>query len=155
MTGYRIGYAFSDSGIIDHMLKVHDALAICAPAISQKAVIAALKDKENSEKSVKEITEKMSQNRKQMLEELDKMSDIFEYQKPMGAYYIMAKVKKPKGSSFRMAVDILNEAHVIVIPGGAFGPRGEGYLRFSFAGDPKNIREGFKRLRKWFDKNSK
>lgn len=152
MTGYRIGYAFADSGIIDHMLKVHDALAICAPAISQKAVIAALKDKKSSDKSVREITEKMAQNRQKMIEELDKMSDIFEYQKPRGAYYIMAKVKKPLGSSFRMAVDILNEARVIVVPGGAFGPRGEGYLRFSFAGDPENIKEGFRRLRNWFNK---
>src|SRR3989344_6764677 len=44
LTGYRIGFAYADAGIIDHMLKVHDALAICAPAISQKAAIYALKE---------------------------------------------------------------------------------------------------------------
>jgi len=154
MTGYRIGYAFADSGIIDHMLKVHDALAICAPTISQKAIIGALKDRRKSRKSVEEIIRKMDSNRKLMCKELDKMKNVFKYQKPLGAYYILAKVKKPKTDSFKMAVKILNEAHVIVIPGAAFGPTGEGYLRFSFAGEPKNIKEGFKRLRKWFDRHS-
>ena len=153
MTGYRIGYAFADEGIIDHMLKVHDALTVCAPAISQKAIIGALKDRKNSQKSVKEIVRKMDKNRKLMCKELDKMKDIFEYQKPQGAYYILAKYKFPKVDSFKLAVKILNEAYIIVIPGAAFGPTGEGYLRFSFAGEPKNIKEGFKRLRRWFNKN--
>jgi len=150
MTGYRIGYAFADEGIIDHMLKVHDALAICAPAISQKAVIGALKDGKNSRKSVKEIVRKMDSNRKLMCQELDKMKDIFEYQKPKGAYYILAKIKIPKINSFKLALKILREAHIIVIPGAAFGPTGEGHLRFSFAGEPENIIKGFQRLNSWF-----
>jgi len=155
MTGYRIGYAFADEGIMDHMLKVHDALTICAPAISQKATIGALKDKKNSQKSIKEIVQKMAFNRELMCQELDKMKDVFEYQKPLGTYYLMAKYKYPKMGSFEMAVRILNEARVIVIPGAAFGPTGEGYLRFSFAEKPQNIKEGFKRLRSWFDKQKK
>ena len=151
MTGYRIGYAFADAGIIDQMLKVHDALVVCAPAISQKAIIGALKDKKNSQRSVEEIVEKMDENRKLICKELDRMNDVFEYQKPKGAYYIMARYKFPKIDSFKMAVKILNEARVIVIPGAAFGPTGEGYLRFSFAGESQNIEKGFKRLKKWFD----
>ncbi len=153
MTGYRIGYAFADAGIIDHMLKVHDALTVCAPAISQKAIIAALKDENNSLKSLKELINKMKHNRKLMCIELDKMKDVFEYQKPKGAYYILAKYKYPKIDSFNLAVKILKEARVILIPGAAFGPSGEGYLRFSFAGEPKNIKEGFQRLRLWFSRH--
>lgn len=64
MTGYRLGYAFADEGIIDHMLKVHDALAICAPAISQEATITALKENKKSQKSVKELVYKLTVNRK-------------------------------------------------------------------------------------------
>jgi aminotransferase len=146
MTGYRVGFAFSTSGIIDHMLKVHDSLMICAPAISQKAAIAALKGKQNS---VAEFVAKLSENRELMCEELNKLSDYFEYQKPLGAYYIMVKYKKIKMDSFTLALKILKEARLIVIPGAAFGPSGEGHLRFSFAVSPQEIKEGFKRLREW------
>jgi len=150
MTGYRIGFAFADSGIIDHMLKVHDALAICAPAISQKAAIAALRGDQGS---VAEFANQLTQNREIMCKEMDNLKDYFEYQKPQGAYYILAKYKFSALNSFDLALKVLHEAHVITIPGGAFGPAGEGHLRFSFAGSPEKIVEGFKRLKSWL-KNS-
>lgn len=146
LTGYRVGFTFADSGILDHMLKVHDALAICAPAISQKAAISALK---SDQSSVKEFVEKLTQNRELMCQKLDELKDFFEYQKPMGAYYILVKYKFFEGNSFNLAIKILREAHVITIPGGAFGPEGEGHLRFSFAGSPEDIEEGFKRISNW------
>lgn len=147
LTGYRIGYAYAPEGIIDHMLKVHDALAICAPAISQKAVLAALKGPQDC---VGRFIKSLSHNRDLMCRELDKMSDIFEYQKPQGAYYILAKYKKPALNSFKLALEILQRVHVITIPGAAFGPTGEGHLRFSFAGEPADISAGFCRLRNFF-----
>lgn len=149
MTGYRVGFAFADEGIIDHMLKVHDALTVCAPAISQKAAIAALKD---SKKAVRNFINKLTANRELMCRELDKLSDYFEYQKPMGAYYILARYKWTKMDSFKLALKLLREARVITIPGAAFGPSGEGHLRFSFAGRPEEIKEGFRRLKLWLQK---
>ncbi|MBS3056059.1 MAG: pyridoxal phosphate-dependent aminotransferase [Candidatus Aenigmarchaeota archaeon] len=146
LTGYRVGFAFADQGIIDHMLKVHDALTICAPAISQKAAISALK---SDQSSVEEFVRKLSFNRELMCQKLDELKDFFEYQKPMGAYYILVKYKFPKINSFDLALKILYEARVITIPGGAFGPTGNGHLRFSFACSPQEIEEGFKRLFKW------
>jgi len=147
LTGYRIGYAYASEGLIDHMLKVHDALAICAPAISQKAALAALKGPQDC---VDRFIKGLSHNRDLMCHELDKMSDIFEYQKPRGAYYILVKYKKPALNSFKLALEILQRAQVITIPGAAFGPTGEGHIRFSFAGEPNDIPEGFKRLRRFF-----
>ena len=149
LTGYRVGYAFADEGIINHMLKVHDALAICSPAISQKAAISALKGPQDL---VTEFVKKLTENRNLMCQQLDQMSDIFEYQRPKGSYYIMVKYKKPttKIGSFKLALDILYQVHLITIPGAAFGPTGEGYLRFSFAGEPENILEGFRKLRKFY-----
>lgn len=151
MTGYRVGFAYSEEGIIDHMLKAHDALSICAPSISQKAAIAALKNKKESDKSVSEAIKKFSYNRTLMMSELDKLKDFLEYQKPTGAYYILAKIKKQNVDSFKLAIKILNKAKVIVIPGDAFGPSGKNHIRFSFAGEPENIRKGFKRLKNWFE----
>lgn len=149
LTGYRVGYAFADSGIIDHMLKVHDALTICAPAISQEAAIAALSGPQTS---VTEFIKGFDFNRSLMLKFLDQMADVFEYQKPMGAYYIFAKYKIPNINSFDLALKILHEAKVITIPGAAFGPTGENHLRFSFACSPSEIKEGFKRLINWSKK---
>lgn len=148
LTGYRIGYAFADKGIIDHMLKIHDALAICAPTISQEAAIAALKGKQDS---VLQFIKEFTRNRELMCEKLDQMDEYFEYQKPMGAYYVFPKFKNFKINSTELALRILYEAGVIVVPGTAFGPSGEKHLRFSFACSPQEIEEGFKRLRRWFD----
>lgn len=148
MTGYRVGYAYADEGIIDHMLKVHDALTICAPAISQKAAIAALAGPPDS---VQEFCQKLAANRDAMCHELDALSDYLSYQKPRGAYYILAKVLHPAlQDSFPAALRILKEAHVVVIPGAAFGPQGESHVRFSFAGEPSQISEGFRRLSAFF-----
>ena len=148
LTGYRVGYAFAEAGIMDQMLKVHDSLAICAPAISQKAAIAALRGEQDS---VEEFAKKLGENRELMCEKLDELSDFFEYQKPEGAYYILVKYLKPQMSSVELAVKILREARVVTIPGAAFGPAGEGHLRFSFACSPEEIEEGFKRLKGWYN----
>lgn len=149
LTGYRVGYAFADEGIIDHMLKIHDALAICAPAISQKAAISALK---NSNQFPKEAVKKFTSNREAMMKELDTLNNILEYKKPSGAYYILANIKQNNVDSMKLALKILNEANVIVIPGIAFGPQGENHIRLSFACQPENIKKGFDRLREWFKK---
>ncbi|MBU4298860.1 pyridoxal phosphate-dependent aminotransferase [Patescibacteria group bacterium] len=150
LTGYRVGYAFADSGIIDHMLKVHDALTICAPAISQKAALAGLRNQKRSKSWLKEYLKKMTENRDLMLKELNQLKDLFEYQKPEGAYYILARYKIPNINSFEFALNLLEEAKVITIPGAAFGPTGEGHLRFSFACEPTEIKEGFRRIKSWF-----
>lgn len=149
MSGYRVGYAFAEEGILDHILKVHDALTICAPAISQKAVIAAL---QGSQDSVVQFQNTFAENRQRMGKKLNEMKQFLECQIPEGAYYFFPKITIPHTNSFDLALKILREAHVITIPGGAFGPTGEGHLRFSFAGEPSRIEEGCERLKKWFSK---
>ena len=152
LTGYRIGFAYADAGIIDHMLKVHDALVICAPAISQKAVITALKNKKESGISVARFVKGLIFNRELICKKLDELKDYFEYQKPKGAYYILAKYKFSKIDSFKMALKILHEARVITIPGAAFGKEGDHHIRFSFACSPQEIEQGFKRISNWLGK---
>lgn len=147
LTGYRIGYAFADEGIIEHMLKMHDALTICAPSISQKAAITALKGLQNS---VTKFIAAFTHNRELMCKKLDEMSKFLEYHKPMGAYYIFPKVKLPRIPSFELALRILQEAYLIVVPGAAFGPSGEGHIRLTFACAPKVIEEGCRRFINWF-----
>lgn len=148
LTGYRIGFAYTNEGILAHMLKIHDALTICAPAISQKAAMAALRGNQDS---VLEFIDKLTYNRESMCSKLNELKDIFEYVKPRGAYYIFAKYSEDI-SSFDLALKLLKETGVVTIPGAAFGPTGEGHLRFSFACSPKEVEEGFNRLDKYYGK---
>lgn len=149
MTGYRVGYGFADEGIIDHMLKTHDALAICAPAISQKAAIQALTGPQTS---VADFIKGFAENRSIMMKRLDALSSHLTYNAPKGAYYIFVRYTMPNIDSFDLSLRLLNEAHVITIPGAAFGPTGEKHLRFSFAGKPDMIDVAFNRIEQWFKK---
>lgn len=148
MTGYRCGYVIAEDGIINQLAKVHDGLVVCAPTISQLAAIAALK---GSQDCVAEMCSEMQEKRDLMCARLDKLSNIFSYVKPQGAYYILAKILKADVSnSFDFAVEILDNTGVVTVPGGAFGPIGKQYLRLSFGGTKDNINEAFDRLEKYF-----
>jgi len=52
--------------------------------------------------------------------------------------------------SYKFAIKVLKECKVIVIPGGCFGPHGEGYIRLGFTCKEKKIKEGMDRLIKWW-----
>lgn len=65
---------------------------------------------------------------------------------PTGAFYVFANAKHISKDSYKLAFDILENAHVGVAPGIDFGKNGEGYLRFSYANSLENIEEGMDRL---------
>lgn len=147
MTGYRCGYVVAEEGIINQMSKIHDGLVVCAPVVSQFAALAALRGPQDC---AKEMKEDMQSKRDLMCERLDRLSSVFSYIKPKGAYYIMAKILKPAESSFDFAIDLLNNTGVVTVPGGAFGPLGDKYLRFSFGGSREAINEAFDRMERYF-----
>ena len=152
MTGWRLGYMYAPADVIEQCLKVHDAAVIAAPTISQFAGLAALSEVNSSE--VAEIKTALEDRRNLMCQRLDKLSDLFEYEKPMGAYYILTKYKKTNLNSEQFAIKLLEEAQVITIPGNAFGPSGEGHIRMSFGGTESEINEAFDRIERW-NKNLK
>ena len=72
---------------------------------------------------------------------------------PQGAFYIFADARRFTTDSYSFAFDILEKAHVGVTPGTDFGPRGEGYIRFSYANSIENIRAGLDRLERYLKDN--
>lgn len=146
MTGWRVGYMYAPADVVAQALKVHDAAVICAPTISQYAALAALTGLPDEGRKVKEV---LSRRREQICRRLDRLPDLFFYNKPMGAYYILARYLKTKLNSWDFAVKLLNETGVITIPGRAFGPSAEGCIRMSFGGTAKEINEAFDRVEKW------
>ncbi|MDR2846208.1 MAG: aminotransferase class I/II-fold pyridoxal phosphate-dependent enzyme, partial [Candidatus Methanoplasma sp.] len=65
---------------------------------------------------------------------------------PQGAFYLFPKYEKSIKSEV-LCTKMLEEAHVAVTPGSAFGPSGEGFFRISYATSEEQIRSGFSRIK--------
>ncbi len=153
MTGWRVGYMYASARIINQVLKVHDALAICAPTISQYAALAALKatDGKGGEgnKFIQQLVEALDSRRNTICRRLDDLNEVFSYQKPKGTYYIFPKIMLEETDSMDLALRLLYEAKVITIPGNGFGPTGEGHIRLSYGGTEEQINKAFDRIEEW------
>jgi aminotransferase len=146
MTGWRVGYVYAAEGVLDQIMKIHDAVAICAPSLSQHAALAAT---EGPQDCVTEIKSALQQRRDLVCERLTRLGEFFDYVKPQGAYYLMVRYKLPGVDSMTFALRLLHEARVITIPGAAFGPTGENHIRISFGGAESEINEAVDRMERW------
>ncbi len=68
------------------------------------------------------------------------------YVRPRGSFFLMADVAPAGLPSWDFARRLLEEERVAVVPGAAFGPGGEGYVRLSLAAAPDAVREGARRV---------
>ena len=144
---------YASSRIIDQVLKVHDAFAICAPTISQYAALAALRATNGKDglgdMFIKDLVHALDERRQLTCSRLDRMGVLFSYQRPKGAYYVFPRIVDTALNSMELALRLLYEARVISIPGNGFGPSGEGHIRFSFGGTENEINRAFHRIDKW------
>ena len=150
MTGWRVGYLHSDARNVQEILKVHDALVTCAPVVSQYAALAAL---EYGQEHITAFRQAFKQRRDLTLTHLDRLSHVFDYQKPEGAYFVFPRLKDVVAharDSHALAYDILEKAKVAVVPGIAFGPSGEAHIRLNFGRRPDDITTAFERLSAYF-----
>jgi aminotransferase len=153
MTGWRVGFMYAPPKIIDQVLKVHDAFAICAPTISQYAALAALQATNGKDgagdRFIENLVRALDERRKLACSRLDKLDALFSYQRPKGAYYVFPGIVGTQMNSMELALRLLYEAKVICIPGNGFGPSGEGHIRFSFGGTEDEINRAFDRIEEW------
>ncbi len=150
MTGWRIGFLHSDEENVKEIVKVHDTMVTCAPVISQYAAIGAF---DYAEREIDEFRKKFTSRRELACRHLDKLSNFFSYQKPSGSYFVFPKLLN-ESDSWKFTLDLLEKAHVAVVPGVAFSPSGEGYIRINFGREEKDITAAFKRIEKYL-KNKK
>jgi len=115
---------------------------ICASSIAQRAGIAALR---GAEADVAHMRRVYDQRRRFMVSRLRELGFGIAVE-PTGAFHVFANARHSAPDSYRLAFDILEQAHVGVAPGIDFGPHGEGYLRFSYANSLENIAEGLRRI---------
>ena len=150
MTGLRLGYVIAPKLFIRPMQKLQQNFFISANAMVQQAGIVALKEAGSDVSEMKRIYDK---RRRFMIAGLKKLGFGITVE-PTGAFYVFANARHLSEDSYKLAFDILKEAHVGVAPGIDFGQNGEGYLRFSYANSLENIKEGMDRLEKYLEKRA-
>ncbi len=147
MTGWRIGYAASNSDIIGAMVKIHQYTMLCAPIMGQYAALEAL---ENGRKEMEKMVEEYNRRRRLMLTGFRQMGlDCFE---PKGAFYIFPSIKCTGMNSIEFAEELLKEEKVAVVPGNAFGDCGEGYIRCSYASSIDNLKKALEGIERFVSK---
>lgn len=132
MTGWRVGYICGPGELISVMNKIHQYGILCAPRQGQAAALEALRSgRENGYEDVRQMRESYNRRRRLMVDGLRKMGlHCFE---PWGAFYVFPSIQSTGLSSETFCERLLQEKRVACVPGTAFGPCGEGYIRCSYA----------------------
>jgi aspartate/methionine/tyrosine aminotransferase len=141
MTGWRVGYAVARAEIAELLAKAQEPLVSSASTISQKAAEAALAGPQDA---VAEMREAYRSRRDSALALLDGAG--VPYVRPGGAFYLMVDVAGSGRTSEAFALRLLREGRVAVVPGDAFGARGEGFVRISLAAHETALVTGLGRL---------
>jgi aminotransferase len=149
MTGWRIGYVAADRRFIQAMTKIHQYTMLCAPTMTQMAAIEALK---NGEADVESMVQEYNRRRRFMVKRLNEIGlPCFE---PKGAFFAFPSIKVTGMSSEEFAEKLLLQEKVAVVPGTAFGPCGEGFVRCCYATSLPNIEEALRRMARFVRKSN-
>lgn len=128
MTGFRIGYACAPAPLIEAMMKIHQYAILCASTLSQEAAVEALRGAEGTTHEARESYRIRRDFLRRKLEEAG-----LKPTNPAGAFYLFVDVRSTGLTSREFALQLLEEEKVAVVPGEAFGPGGEGFVRCSYS----------------------
>jgi len=141
MTGWRIGYVAGHADLISGLTKIHQYTMLCAPITGQFAALEALR---SASEAKDEMVTAYDRRRRLMVHGFRQMGlDCFE---PLGAFYVFPDISKTNLSSEMFAEELLKEEKVAVVPGTAFGPSGEGFIRCSYAYSIEQLQEALIRI---------
>jgi aspartate/methionine/tyrosine aminotransferase len=142
MTGWRLGWLVVPPSLIDDLGKLIEYNTSCAPAFVQQAGLAALRD---GEPVVQTFVRQLAERRDVLIHALRQIDGV-QIAAPQGAMYAFFQIES-QSDSLQLAKTLVREQGLGLAPGSAFGPEGEGYLRWCFAKPPEQLREGAGRLR--------
>lgn len=142
MTGWRLGWAMGPRELMKSICKIHQFGIMCAPTTAQFAGIEAIR---TGDDDIIHMRSQYDIRRRFLVSELRSMGlDCFE---PHGAFYVFPSIKSTGLSSEEFCNRLLQEQHVAVIPGDAFGQSGEGHVRISYSYSMGHLREACNRIR--------
>ena len=144
MTGWRLGYVIAPQFIISTLKDINENSVFTAPSISQRAAMHALRLRDEIQPDILKKYKERIYYAYERINELENMSVM----SPRGSIYLFPNIKKTGLSSTEVADRILKEAHVLVLPGTAFGDCGEGYFRIAVTVGMDKLKEAFDRISK-------
>ncbi len=147
MTGWRIGYACGPAAIIQGLVRIHQYTIMSAPTMAQAGALEALRV---CDEDVLEMREEYDRRRKLIVAGLNEIGlPTFE---PKGAFYAFPQVSVTGLDDDTFANRLLEEEHVAMVPGSAFGAGGEGFCRASYATAYGQIELALERIRKFVNR---
>src|SRR5437016_6217082 len=141
MTGFRIGYACGPTELIEAMMRIHQYSMLCASIISQEAALEAIL---YGDADTAEMRAQYRARRNFIVHAFNAIG--LPCHLPRGSFYAFPCIKSTGLSSKEFAVNLLAQEKVACVPGSAFGPSGEGYLRCCFATALDRIEEAAERI---------
>ena len=143
MTGWRLGWIVAPKPLMVSLSKLIEYNTCCAPGFVQRAGIAAIR---HGEPVVARTLERFRFARDTLLHRLRAMPGV-EAAVPPGAMYAFFRVKD-MSNSMDFCKRMVREFGLGLAPGAAFGPEGEGYLRWCFASSAQRLEQGMARFEK-------
>jgi aminotransferase len=142
MMGWRVGFMLADRAVCAQAVKVMDAMLICAPVISQMAAEAALRE---DWPYATNFLDELRARRRVLADGLRRIPRVA-WTPGRGGLFAFARITGCTDSQ-RLAHALMEEAHLVTMPGASFGASGEGYLRLSFGFAAQDeLREATQRL---------
>ena len=146
MTGFRIGYACAPAFLTEAMMKIHQYGILCAAITAQDAAIEAL---ESGAKDVELMRREYELRRNFVVTSFNEIG--LECIKPKGSFYVFPKITSTGLTSSEFSLRLLKEKNVAVVPGTAFGPSGEGFVRACYATSLDQIKVAMTRIADFCD----
>jgi aminotransferase len=144
MTGWRLGYICGPEPLLNQIVKLHQYGIMSAPTMSQYAAIEAMK---NGDGDIETMREEYDGRRRFLLDGFRSMGlECFE---PKGAFYMFPSIQSTGMTSDEFCTEFLKAEQVAVIPGSAFGPGGEGFVRCCYAASMHDLAEALKRMERF------
>jgi len=141
MTGFRIGYACAPAPLTEAMMKIHQYGILCASTTAQDAALEAL---ENGRHDMETMRKEYETRRNYIVRSFNDLG--LECINPLGAFYVFPKITSTGMTSREFSLGLLEKKKVAVVPGPAFGPSGEGFVRCSYATGLDQIKVAMTRI---------
>lgn len=144
MTGLRLGHVIAQKDLIATMRQVNESVNFTISSMSQRLGIYAIRRRKEIQKGLYDEYYKRVMYTYERIEKLNNMTCT----KPEGTFYVFANIKATGINSMDIWEKILDEAHVLVLPGSGFGDAGEGFIRIACTVGIDTLKEAFDRLEK-------
>lgn len=150
MTGWRVGFIAAPKEIIAAVTKIHQLTMLSAPTPGQIAAIVALEQGlEDGFVDMYAMLDEYAARRRYLVDAFNELG--LTCNEPEGAFYVFPCIKSSGLTSEQFCDRLLAEQDVCVVPGTAFGPSGEGYVRCCYATSMESLIEAIRRIKLFLD----